>query len=126
MKKLAILAAAVGLAAATTSALAAPPKVKVIGTKKAAVVRISADDRGYKPANVAVHAGAKVKLRWTVKQTNFGHGLSGKLFKIKRIKAGKTGVVTFRAPRKPGKITFRVTWPDNAQMKYKATIRVVK
>lgn len=124
MKKAAILAAVLGLTLATSSALAAAPKV--IGTKKIAVVRISADDQGYTPRNVAVHAGAKVTLRWTVKETNFGHGLVGKLVTIKRIPAGKTGVATFRAPSRPGKITFRVTWPDNAQMKYTATIVVVK
>lgn len=119
-----LLAAVLGLSVAASSALAAPPKV--IGTKKAAVVRISADDTGYKPKNIAVHAGAKVTLRWKVTETNFGHGLFGKLFTLKRIEAGKTGVVTFKAPSRPGKITFEVRWPDNARMKYTATILVVR
>lgn len=124
LKTVAILAAVVGLAVAASAALAAPPKV--IGTKKAAVVRISANDAGYTPKNIAVRAGAKVTLRWKVTETNFGHGLFGKLFTIKRIEAGTTGIATFKAPSRPGKITFRVTWPDNAQMKYTATILVVK
>lgn len=124
MKTAAILAAAIGLAVAASSALAAPPKV--IGTKQAAAVRISANDTGYTPKSIAVHAGAKVTLRWKVTETNFGHSLSGKLFKIDRIPAGKTGVVTFKAPSRPGRITFQVRWPDNAQMKYVATIQVVK
>lgn len=119
-----MLASVLGLALAASSALAAPPKV--IGTKKAAVVRISANDTGYAPKNLAVHTGARVTLRWTVTETNFGHGLSGTLFTIKEIPAGKTGAATFTAPRRPGKITFRVRWPANGQMKYTATILVVK
>lgn len=124
MKRLAVLAAA--LTVGSPAALAAPPP-KVIGTKTSAIVRISANDSGYKPQNIAVHAGAKVTLRWTVNQSNFGHGLFGDLFTITRIDAGKTGVATFRAPSKPGSaITFRVRWPDNGNMKYTATIAVVK
>lgn len=125
MKRLAVLVAALVLGATAASALAGPPRV--IGTTSSAIVNIVANDSGYTPSGIAVHAGARVTLRWTVKQSGFGHGLSGKLFAIKRIEAGKTGVVTFRAPKKPGRaITFAVGWPDNGQMKYTAKIAVVR
>lgn len=123
-----LVAALAALAvAAPAGALSAAPKLKVIGTKQRAVVRIVATDTGYSPKNIAVHAGALVTLRWTVKETGFGHGLSGRLFTIPRIESGKTGVATFRAPKKPGSaITFTVHWPDNGQMKYTVKIAVVR
>lgn len=112
--------------AVAASAPAAPP-VQVIGTKQRAVVSFAARDTGFTPARPAVHAGARVTLRWTVKETGFGHALTGKLFRVARVDAGQTAVVRFRAPKKPGTaITFAVTWPDNGQLKYRVTIRVVR
>lgn len=97
-----LAAALIALAvAAPAAAQAAAPKPKVIGTKQRAVVRIVATDTGHSPRNIAVRAGALVTLRWTVKETGFGHGLFGKLFTIPRIESGKTGVATFRAPSGP-------------------------
>lgn len=120
----AALAALVVAAPAGASTAANP---KVIGTKQRAVVRIVATDSGYSPRNIAVHAGARVTLRWTVKETGFGHGLFGKLFTIPRIEGGKTGVATFRAPKRPRtSIVFTVRWPDNAQKKYTVKIAVVR
>lgn len=122
-----VVAAVAALAVAAPAALPATPKLKVIGTKQRAVVRIVATDTGYSPKNIAVHAGARVTLRWTVTETGFGHSLSGGLFTLPRIEAGKTGVATFRAPKKPGSaITFTVRWPDNGQMKYTVKIAVVR
>lgn len=120
----ALAALAVALPAAASTAA---PTLKVIGTKERATLRFAGTDTGYSPRNIAVHAGARITLRWTVKETNFGHGLFGRLFTIPRIESGKTGVATFRAPKRPGSaITFTVRWPDNAQMKYTVRIAVVR
>jgi hypothetical protein len=125
LSTLLVLSATAALGLAVQGA-AAPP-AKVIGTKRAALVRIVADDSGYTPSNIAVHAGARVTLRWTVKASRYGHGLYGRLFRIDRIDVGKTGVATFRAPAKPGTvITFDVRWPNENVFKYKARISVVR
>ncbi len=122
-----IVAALFVLAVGTPAGAATTPTVKVIGTKQRATVRIVATDSGYSPRNIAVRAGALVTLRWTVKETGFGHGLYGRLFTIPRIESGKTGVATFRAPKRPGTaIAFKVRWPDNSQMKYTVKIAVVR
>lgn len=121
------VAALAALAVAAPAGAATAPSVKVIGTKQRAIVRIVATDSGYSPRNIAVRAGARVTLRWTVRETGFGHGLYGRLFTIPRIESGKTGVGTFRAPKRPGTaITFTVRWPDNGQMKYTVKIAVVR
>lgn len=126
----ATVAAAFSLALVTSVALGAP-RVKVFGSSKVATLKLVSTDEGFKPAKVAVHAGALVTLFFTVDQSKdsyqMGQSIFGPNFKNEAINNGQTAVLKFRAPNTPGKpIRFGVFWQHHAQFKYNGQIGVVK
>lgn len=118
------------LTLAASVALSAPA-VKVFGSGKRATLKVVSTDEGFKPARVAVHAGALVTLFFKVDQSHdsyqMGQSIFGPNFKNEAINNGQTVVLKFRAPKTPGKpIKFSVWWQHRAQFKYNGQIGVVK
>ncbi len=125
---IAVIALSLGVSAAFAADRAASGFV--LGTKKAATVRLVSTDEGATPKRVAVHAGALVTLVFKVDQSNdsyqLGQSVFGPNFKNAAISNGQPAVLKFRAPAKPGKITFGVFWKHHGQFKYNGHITVVQ
>lgn len=124
--------AVVALSLGASAALAADRAAGgfVLGTKKAATVRLVSTDEGATPKRVAVHANALVTLVFKVDQSNdsyqLGQSIFGPNFKNAAISNGQAAVLKFRAPVKPGTITFGVFWKHHGQFKYNGHITVVR